>query len=102
MNTTLFQTAEFFNRKEGKWEVFYFADGERVTQEEYFRIMDSQNYYKDEEECYCCNDCDDEDVSIDELLDIYVDRIQESCGCKNCTRDILEDLVSEVLAGIED
>ena len=62
--------------------------------------------------CDCCDydyDCfedfDEEDDYIflmDEVVDMYVDLLSEECTCKDCTKDILLEFLSDIISLAED
>lgn len=43
-------------------------------------------------ECSCdCEECEDEGITYDELLDIFVDKIVDTQGCLGCIREVLDE-----------
>lgn len=58
-----------------------------------------------EEKNHSCNDCEtcrENEKALDELIDNYVEQIQETNGCPNCIKGILMDLISEFIENDEE
>ena len=63
-----------------------------------FTMVDGMEDNGDEENCCCCDCCrEDELMTVNKLLDIYTERILDTQGCPDCIREILDDLVDEII-----
>lgn len=104
----LFESEAIFNVEAGIWEESYFIDGEEVEFEEYFEQQELEVELENEklrEEkccCECCDCCEFEEITIGELIDTYVERFEEGCNCSVCVRDLLTELICDILEWIED
>ena len=84
----VFATQAMWDAKEGKWYEEYSVDQESVTQEEYFRELETEQCLEDEEEtfCKCCEcgseDCMDFNCTCDDLE--VEDDDCEPCQCETC------------------
>ena len=58
-----------------------------------FLIDDEEDYCDDCE--YCDDDEDELDDNVDALLEMYADILDESCGCIECTKEILLDFIKD-------
>lgn len=80
----------------------YFEDFEIEIEEELELPFD---FLIDDEDDYCEGDCDDceffdededeLDDNVDALLEMYVDVLDDSCGCPECTKEILLDFIKD-------
>lgn len=62
-----------------------------------FLIDDEEDYDCDCDDYDCDCDEDDLDENVDALLEIYADILRESCGCPECTKEILLDFVHDFI-----
>lgn len=100
----IFESEAIYNAETGIWEELYFIDDEEVDFEEYVEQqkleVKLENDKLREEEC-CCDCCDCEEITIGELIDVYVERFEEGYNCSVCVRDLLTELVCDILEWVE-
>lgn len=62
-----------------------------------FELVESESEILNRDRyCKSCNE-NEENININELLDIYVDRIQDVAPCSSCIREALEDLIEDIM-----
>lgn len=81
----------------------FFIDGEEVSFEDYVDFAeglndgdceDTDDCTEDEVNCCECDKCPQ--PSIEELLDIYTERLQ-GLICPHCIKEVLEDFLTEII-----
>ena len=92
----LFENKSLYDAKLKNWVEFFFVNGQEVNSDEYFDLLDLETQIEDEKVEDNCN-CE---VCIDEMLDEYVARLEEVC-CPECMKEILHELVAEILEGMD-
>ena len=108
----LFQSVSVYNAESSKWVDRYFIDNIETDSELYFFELDREERLEAEkleeelEKVDCCGDCDicegNIEPSLDDLIDIYVERIRDVSPCPCCIKEALEEFVDEILDYIED
>jgi predicted Ser/Thr protein kinase len=82
----------------------YFIGDEEVSFEDYLDVS-GDTVEVIEDDCNCDGDCDNceyENETIDEIIDDYVELIQDTYGCENCIKQLLENFFDEIVDVIED
>lgn len=87
----------------------FFIDKDEVSAEDYYDLVGGlgNNYCEDVEddneeeicdgECDHCSGCIEvEGITYEELLDIFVERLQETGGCPHCIKHILNEFAEIV------
>ena len=46
--------------------------------------------------CDCCEFGDEEEIDVEDLLEVYVERLQDVGNCKTCLSQILEDFMHDI------
>jgi len=124
-NMNLFKSESLYDSDNGKWIEKYWINEEEVDGDLYFYKLDREKDIEDKnlkEElesqsqetmniCHqycegicesCCGECgneyeDKQEVDYDELLDIFAEKIQNTGGCPECIKEILDDFADIVL-----
>ena len=117
----LFSSESIFNAKTGKWEERYWINGNPVDGDLYFfeqdvekkleadkllkqiEIEDRINIIDPCDGCKCRECCEAEDeLTYDELLEIFVDRILEIGPCPVCLKELLDIFAEEIIDFVDD
>lgn len=78
----------------------FFIGDEEVSFEDYVDFVNGLGNDDEEVEiaecydCECCKECDyeEEEITYDELLDVFTLKIQETLGCPGCIKELLDEI----------
>lgn len=110
-----FNSESAYNAVEKQWIEFFYIDGRPVPSEEYFDELEKETEIENKKlqevsDCEDCEDCDCEDCcgcceyepTIEDLVDVYTEIIQSVAPCENCIKQVLYDLVSDILKAVDE
>lgn len=101
----LFENKSLYDAKLKNWVEFFYVNGQEISSDEYFELLDLEKEIADEKvhDCDCCCDsCECEYETIDELLDEYTEMICDTgLCCPHCVKEVLTELVAEILEGMD-
>jgi len=112
----IFQSESFYNVQSDKWEEKYKIDGTPIDGDSYFfelerereietkKMVDEFEQLECDNYCPCCgcNGCCEDELTYDELLDIFVDKILEIGSCPVCLKELLDDFAEEIIDFVND
>jgi hypothetical protein len=97
----IFTSSVVFDSKEKAWQEDYYINGRSVDADTYLYEMDDEikkiKIAQEEDDCVNCGDCGICEIELDDLLDIYADRLADIGNCPCCNKAVLTDFVDEIL-----
>lgn len=96
----LFKSECLYDPETLQWLEKFWVDGKETDGDTYFSLMEQETYIEDmrlEEEENKVVVSEDEGISYDELLDIFVEKIVNTQGCPGCVREVLDEFADVLL-----
>lgn len=101
----IFTSSVVFDSQIKAWREDFWIDGKSVDGDTYYSEIENEtdkiNQLK-EYDCINCDDCSICEVELDDLLDIYADRLADVGGCPSCNKAVLIDFVDELADLVEE
>lgn len=99
----IFETKAVYDFENSEWIEIYLIDGKEIDFEDYCNEQEAETI-EDEFECNgdCENCCEDDEETIGEMIEDYVEMIQDVSPCPCCIQELLESFYDEIMEKLEE